>query len=86
MFHERGLNNKINSLQERALRITYGDKSSSFQDLLRKDNSFSIHHRNIQTLATEMIKFKNSFAPEIRKELFTPTFFSEKSKFCLEWH
>ena len=50
------------------LRITY-DKSSSFQDLQRKDNSFSIHHRNIQALATEIFKVKNNIAPEILKEV-----------------
>ena len=59
MLHRRGLNNKINSLYERALRITYGDRSSSFEDLLKKDNSVSIHHRNIQVLATEISKVKN---------------------------
>ena len=47
MFHSRGLNNKINRIHERALRITYKDKSSTFQELLEKDNSVSIHHRNI---------------------------------------
>ena len=62
MFHSRGLHNKINSLHERALRITYGDGSSSFEDLLKKDNSVSIHHRNIQALATEMFKVKNNIA------------------------
>ena len=36
MFHSSGLNNKTNSLHERVLRITYGDKSSSFEDLLKK--------------------------------------------------
>ena len=72
MFHSRGLNNKINSLHERGLRTTYGDKSSSFQDLLKKDNSVSIHHRNIQALATEIFKVKNNIAPEIIKELFSP--------------
>ena len=36
MFHSRGLNNKINSLHERALRIRYDDRSSSFEDLLKK--------------------------------------------------
>ena len=46
VFHSRGLNNKINSLHERALRITYGDRSSSFHELLKKDNSVSLHHRN----------------------------------------
>ena len=72
MFHSRGLSNKINSFHERALRITYGDRSSLFQDLLKKDNSASIHHRNIQTLEAEMFKIKNNVAPEIMKELFAP--------------
>ena len=72
MFHSRSLNNKINSLHERALRITYGDRSSSFENLLKKDNSVSIHHRNIQSLATEMFKVKNNIAPEIMKERFAP--------------
>ena len=35
---------------------------------MKKDNSVSIHHRNIQALATEMLKVKNNIAPE----LFTP--------------
>ena len=38
MFYSRGLNNKINSLHQKALRITYSDKSSSLEDLLKKDN------------------------------------------------
>ena len=71
MFHSRGLN-KVNSLHERTLSITYGDRSSSFQDLLKKDNSVSVHHRNIQALATEMFKVKNNIAPEIMKQLFAP--------------
>ena len=48
MFHSRRLNNKINSIHERALRITYQDNTSTFQELLNKDNSVSIHHRNLQ--------------------------------------
>ena len=67
MFHSRGLNNKINSLHERALRITYGVRSSSFEDLLKKGNSVSIHHWNIQALATELFKVENNIAPEIMK-------------------
>ena len=47
MFHSRRLNNKINSIHERALRITYQDNTSTFQELLNKDNSVSIHHRNL---------------------------------------
>ena len=44
MFYSKDLNKKNNYLHERALRITYGDRSYSFQDLLKKDNSVSIHH------------------------------------------
>ena len=67
MFCSRGLNNKINSLHERVLRITYGVRSSSFEDLLEKGHSVSIHHWNIQALATELFKVENNIAPEIMK-------------------
>ena len=45
MFHSRRLNNKINSTQERVLRITYKDNTSTFQELLNKDNYISIHQK-----------------------------------------
>ena len=70
MFHSRSLNNKINRIHDRALRITHNDKSSSFQDLLKKDNSVSIHHRNIRTLATEIFKFLQGLSPPILNEVF----------------
>ena len=54
MFHSRNLNNKINRLHECCLRVIYNDKTSCFGQLLENDNSVSIHHRNIQTLAIEM--------------------------------
>ena len=44
MFYSRGINNKINHLHERALRIIYKDNTSTFEELLEKDNSFSVHH------------------------------------------
>ena len=72
MFHSRGLNNKINRIHERALRITYKDKSSTFQELLEKDNSVSIHHRNVQKLAIEIYKVLHGFSPPILNEIFVP--------------
>ena len=33
-----------------------------FTDLLEIDNSVSVHHRNIQVLATELFKFVNGLS------------------------
>ena len=41
--HSRANNNKINRLRERCLRIVYNDTQSSFNELLEKDGSASIH-------------------------------------------
>ena len=70
MFHSRALNNKINKIHERALRIVYKNSNLCFQELLILDKSVSIHHRNLQKLATEMYKIKNSIAPTLMQELF----------------
>ena len=71
MFHSRDLNYKINKLHHRALQIVYRDYSSSFDELLSKDNSVSIHHRNVQYLATEMYKTKNNLSPSFMKDIFS---------------
>ena len=70
MFHSRKLNNRINRIHERALRITYQDYKSSFSELLHKDDTVTIHQRNLQTLATEIFKVKNDLSPEIMKDVF----------------
>ena len=70
MFYSRYLNNKINKLQERALRMVYNDQTSTFESLLEKDKSVTIHHRNIHVLATEMYKAKNSLSPPIIRNIF----------------
>ena len=56
MFHGRQINDKINELHERAPRIIYNDTVMSFENLLIKDKSFTIHHQNIQLLAIEIYK------------------------------
>ena len=68
MCHSRANNGKINRLHERCLRIIYSDKQSSFETLLEKDGSVSVH--NLQILATEMYKIKNDLSPLIATELF----------------
>ena len=70
MYCQRESNNLINKIHERALRIAYDDYESTFDALLEKDGSVSIHQRNIQTLATEVFKTKNNLNPSFMKDIF----------------
>ena len=70
MFHSRKVNSKINHLQERSLRIVYNDYITSFEDLLKIDNSFEIHHKNIRSLAIELFKVKKGIAKPILCDIF----------------
>ena len=72
MFCSRTLNRKINHIHERALRLVYQDYSSTFEDLLKKDNSLTFHHRNIHQVAIEMFKAKHDLSPPFMKEIFCP--------------
>ena len=72
MLHSKGLNNKRNRIDERSLRITYQDKSSTCQGLLDKDNFVSIHHRNLQKLAVEIHKVLHGFSPTILNDMLVP--------------
>ena len=70
MCHNLENNNKINGLHERCLRIIYNDKQLSFNALLEKDGSASIHERNIKILAIEMFKVsKNLVLPQMHEIL-----------------
>ena len=70
MFCSRTINNKINKLHERCLRLIYNDKSSTYQKLITCDRSVTIHQRNIQILALEMFKVLNNLTPEVMNVVF----------------
>ena len=70
MCHSRSMNSRINHLHETCLRIIYSDKSSSFEELLQKDESVTIHVKNIQKLATEMFKVFKNLSPPVVADLF----------------
>ena len=70
IFHSRKLNAHINRLHERALQVVYRDFDSSVEDLLRRDSSTTLHHRNLPKLMTEIFKVKTGIAPELMKRVF----------------
>ena len=47
MFSSQRSSNLINRTHERSLRIVYNDTSNTFQELLQRNRSVSIHHKNI---------------------------------------
>ena len=71
MNHNKLINKKTNNLHERALRLIYCDHSSNFQELLQRDNSVTIHQKNIQALVIMMYKVVKNIAPAIVSELFS---------------
>ena len=62
MFHSRGVNNKVNHLHERSLRIVYKDNINSLEDLLKSDKLLTINQRNIQSLAIKLFKVKGNLS------------------------
>ena len=52
------------------MKVVYNDHFSSFEELLSKDKSVTVHQRNLQILATEMYKILNGLSPDIMQEIF----------------
>ena len=69
MYCQRKSNNLIKKIHERALRIAYD--VSDFDSLLEKDESVTIHQRNIQVLALEIYKTQKDLNPKFMKEIFS---------------
>ena len=57
ILRSRTLKNKINHSHEKALRTVYSDYNPSFYELVDKDDTFTIHQKNVQSLATEIYKY-----------------------------
>ena len=70
MCYNHSLNHKIYQLHERCLQIIYCDQKSSFDKLLDKDESFSIHHQNIQKPCIKMFKVLKGQNPQIVNVIF----------------
>ena len=70
MFHSRKLYKCINRIQEKSLRLVYKGKTSAYQELLRLNNSVTIHHRYLQILAIEIFKCKHNLPPKLMDHIF----------------
>ena len=57
-------------LEKYTLRIVYNDYKSNFKERLERDQSFTIHERNIQYLSSEACKVKNGLSPVIMNDVF----------------
>ena len=69
-FSSSILLNKIEKIQEKALRLITNDKGLSYNDLLKKHNKFSIKTRSLKILATEIFKTINNLNPIYMKDIF----------------
>ena len=59
MLHSRILNNRFNKIHKRALQVVYNDNVSTFEEMFQKDDSVTIHEKNIQPLSIELFSVLN---------------------------
>ena len=58
MCHSRKLNARTDRLHERDLRVKYRNFDKSFQKLLKKESSVTLHQLNLQKLMLRYSKLK----------------------------
>ena len=69
-FHCRNTSKKINKLHEVALRLVYDDYTLKFEESLEKDESFTVHYYNMQTVYIVLYKVYNNLSQAIFIDLF----------------
>ena len=70
MCHSRKLYHISNRLHGKGLHIIYNNKTSSYEELLSKDGSVSMHDKNLQNPVIEIYEVVNRLCPEIMNEVF----------------
>ena len=85
LFCNKGANKEIDRTHKRALRILYEDYESSFETLLARSGSNSMHIKNLQKLMTEIYKSMNHLNPSIVWEFHEkkPIMYNLKYKTCV---
>ena len=70
MSCDRKINNKINHIHEKAIRIASKDTTSEFEILLHNNKKISVHMKNLQFLMIEIYKTKSNLNPSFMKEIY----------------
>ena len=63
MCYSRILNNKINKLHEKALRLVSDDGQSAFEELLNIDKSATMHRTNLQICKCRIVLSTSLISP-----------------------
>ena len=71
MFCSKTLQNKINQIQKRALRIVYNEPNLNLDKLVELEKSTTIYIKNIITLLTEVYKTTSGENPIFMDKIFT---------------
>ena len=70
-INSRNTEKRVNKIHEIDLTLLYNDSPYlSFDELLIKDKSVSIHERNLQFVATEVFKVKNGVFSRLTEDIF----------------
>ena len=65
------MNKRINKIHEKGGRLVYKNETNlSFDGVMKKDKSVSIHQRNMKISDTNIFKMRNDLGPEIMKDIF----------------
>ena len=66
----KSANKEISRTNKHVLRVLYEDYDSSFEQLLEKDGSITVHQRNLQNLMSEIYKTINQINPAYMWDFF----------------
>ena len=69
-FRKQSERQKLERLQERALRAIYNCRTDTYEDLLCRANLPSLYNRRLQEIVILMYKVRNGLAPDYIGELF----------------
>ena len=72
MLCGNGNQDKVEKINERALRLAYSDYSSSYKEFLANSKETTVHIQSVRNFALEVYKKLNNLNPVFMKDFFVP--------------